>query len=118
MTLWLMSTEELSQRYYRVGHGATDPDRIRDLESERQERTDKGKPKRSFASALKRSLKRETEDTELELEGASADEKREAKPRLPKQIQVSEDQFSMEEADLGETISAADLHHRLMRFRR
>ena len=104
-----------------IGSGmATDPDRIRELESEqaRRERTDKGKPKRSFASALEEEPQKRTEDTELELEGASADEKREAKPRLPKQIQVSEDQFSMEEADLGETISAADLHHRLMRFRR
>ena len=79
-----------------IGSGmATDPDRIRDLgiRVSAQERTDKGKPKRSFASALEEEPQKRTEDTELELEGASADEKREAKPRLPKQIQVSEDQF-------------------------
>ena len=62
-----------------IGSGmATDPDRIRELESEqaRRERTDKGKPKRSFASALEEEPQKRTEDTELELEGASADEKR------------------------------------------
>mgnify|MGYP001276312723 CR=1 FL=1 len=103
-----------------IGTGmATDPDRIRELEEEqaRKERHGFGKPKRSFSKALEDEPAKRSGESDLERDIDLSDET----PRQAKRDNADneeEENFSMNETDVGETISASELHHRLMRFRR
>ena len=103
-----------------IGTGmATDPDRIRELEEEqaRKERHSLGKPKRSFSTALEEEPMNRSDDSELERDMGTSEETPQRNTRDNSEKEGDES-FSMNQEDVGETISASELHHRLMRFRR
>lgn len=111
-----------------IGSGmATDPDRIRDVEAEyeRRMRQDRERPAKSFAATLEEApiwegdpeedpAAAEAESAVQDAAGAEAVAAREPNPPTDRST-VSLD---VSDRDLGATISAADLQHKLMRFRR
>ena len=108
-----------------IGTGmATDPDRIREIDADqaRRERSGDGPPKRSFATVLEEEPQQPREDPSFELEDAQ--EEATVKVSLnDDQTDEAEDKenetpFGLEEEALGETISSAALHQKLMRFKR
>ena len=110
---------------------AADPDRIRDIEAEqaRRERNSSGQPKRSFATAL------EEEPLQRDDDPAFAYDDQPQEPSVKRVVRSDEDNhteaedetqenggseraFRLAEDTLGKTISSAELHHQLMRFKR